>query len=283
MPLRLYDDLQRELLFVRPPRRIVSLVPSDTYSLFALGGGGRVVGRTRYCVEPADVERIPVVGGTKDVDVDAVVALEPDLVVANQEENSRTHLEQLAQKQLPVLVSFPRRVAEGIAHLARLAHVLGVEEESRDLLRRAYRVLQPPAPTRTFRVFCPIWMDPLMTINADTFISDALALCGAENVFADRERKYPLQADLGAMSSRPAGDRDTRYPRVTLEEVVARQPQVVLLPDEPHPFSERDADAFRGALRASRIVFCSGRDLCWYGARSVAGIPRLRALADSLR
>jgi ABC-type Fe3+-hydroxamate transport system substrate-binding protein len=283
MPLRLYDDLQRELLFVRPPRRIVSLVPSDTYSLFALGAGSRVVGRTRYCAEPQEAQAIPTVGGTKDVDVEAVVALEPDLVLANQEENSRVHLEQLAQRQMQVLVSFPRRVADGIAHLARLARVLSVEEESRNLLRQAYRVLQEPAPAPTVRVFCPIWMDPLMTINADTFISDALALCGADNVFADRERKYPLQADLGAMPARPAGDRDTRYPRVTLDEVAARQPDVVLLPDEPHPFTERDADVFRGALPQARIVFCSGRDLCWYGARSVDGIPRLRALVDSLR
>src|SRR5438309_5512065 len=124
MPLRVYDDRGRELLFIRPPRRIVSLVPSDTLNVFALGAGDRLVGRTRYCVVPEQALALTVVGGTKDVDVEAVRRLEPDLILANQEENSRTHLEQLARLQLPMLVAFPRRVADGLAHLARLARIL---------------------------------------------------------------------------------------------------------------------------------------------------------------
>jgi ABC-type Fe3+-hydroxamate transport system substrate-binding protein len=285
MPLRVFDDRRRELLFVRPPRRIVSLVPSDTLNVFALGAGDRLVGRTRYCVAPDEAFGIPVVGGTKDVDVEAVARLEPDLVLANQEENSRPHIEQIARLQLPVFVAFPRRVAEGLAHLARLARILGAEDASRDLLRGGQATLRtsesnPRPPVATF---VPIWMEPVMTINQDTFIHDALALAGGSNVFADRERRYPLQADLGAAEPRPAGERDTRYPRVTLDEVVARAPEVVLLPDEPHPFSEADARVFRERLPAAKVVFCNGRDLSWYGAQSVEGLPRLRALLDSLR
>jgi hypothetical protein len=126
-------------------------------------------------------------------------------------------------------------------------------------------------------------MNPLMTVNASTFISDALRLAGGENVFADRERKYPLAADQGRAVPTPAGDRDTRYPRITLDEAVARAPRIVLLPDEPHPFSESDAQVFRGALPGARVVLCGGRDLMWYGAQSIEGLPRLRALVDSLR
>ncbi len=286
MPLRVYDDRGRELLFIRPPRRVVSLVPSDTLNVFALGAGDRLVGRTRYCVAPEGaVEHLPEVGGTKDVDVRAVAALEPDLVLCNQEENSRAHVEQIARLQLPVFVAFPRRVAEGLSHLARLARILGVEEQSRDLLRRGLGALREleAEPRPPLDAFVPIWMDPLMTVNADTFISDALALAGGRNVFADRERRYPLQADLGAAEARPAGERDTRYPRVTLEEVARRAPRIVLLPDEPHPFSEADAQVFRNGLPGAKVAFCNGRDLSWYGARSVDGIPRLRALLDSLR
>ncbi len=286
MPLRVYDDRGRELLFIRPPRRVVSLVPSDTLNVFALGAGDRLVGRTRYCVAPEGaVEHLPEVGGTKDVDVRAVAALEPDLVLCNQEENSRAHVEQIARLQLPVFVAFPRRVAEGLSHLARLARILGVEEQSRDLLRRGLGALREleAEPRPPLDAFVPIWMEPLMTVNADTFISDALALAGGRNVFADRERRYPLQADLGAAEARPAGERDTRYPRVTLEEVARRAPRIVLLPDEPHPFSEADAQVFRNALPGAKVAFCNGRDLSWYGARSVDGIPRLRALLDSLR
>src|SRR2546428_9682971 len=280
MPLRVCDDRGRELLFMRPPRRVVSLVPSDTLNVFALGAGDRLAGRTRYCVAPEGrVEQAPIVGGTKDVDVAAVAALEPDLVLCNQEENSRVHVEALARLQLPVFVAFPRRVADGLAHLARVARILGVEEESRDLLRRgllALRTLEAEARP-PLAAFVPIWMDPLMTVNADTFISDALCLAGGRNVFADRERRYPLQADLGAADARPAGERDTRYPRVTLDEVAQRAPRIVLLPDEPHPFGEADAEVFRSALPAAKVVFCSGRDLSWPGASSVDGLPRLRA------
>ena len=286
MALRVFDDRGRELLFLRPPQRLVSLVPSDTLNVFALGAGSRLVGRTRYCVAPEGrVEGVAVVGGTKDVDVDAVARLEPDLVLCNQEENSRAHVEALIRLPLPVLIAFPKRVGEGIAHLARLARILGVEEGSRDLLRRGLHMQRelegdgrPPADA-----FVPIWMDPLMTVNADTFISDALALAGGRNVFADRERRYPLQADLGSAEPRPAGDRDTRYPRVTLEEVAQRAPRIVLLPDEPHPFGEADAAALRSALPAARVAFCSGRDLSWYGARSVDGIGRLRMQLAALR
>jgi len=281
--LRILDDRQRELLFLRPPRRIVSLVPSDTLNVQALGAGDRLVGRTRYCDAPAEV---PVVGGTKDVDVDAVARLMPDLVLSNQEENSRPHLEQLATLGLPVLVSFPRTVAEGLAHLARLAKVL--EASGRDLLRKGYAAAAEAEAAlrvrRSLRAFVPIWMDPLMTVNGQTYMSDALRLGGGDNVFADRQRMYPLAADLGQAIPRPAGTRDTRYPRVALQEVIERAPEIVLLPDEPHPFSEQDAEIFRSELpRGTRVVRCGGRDFSWYGAQSVEGIPRLRALIDSLR
>jgi len=286
MPLRVYDDRGRQLLFIRPPRRIVSLVPSDTLNVFAVGAGDRLVGRTRYCVAPEGrVDAIPIVGGTKDVDVDAVIALQPDLILANQEENSRAHLERLAQLQLPVFIAFPRRVAEGIAHLARLARIVGTEDQSRDLLRKGLGTARAIEgnPRPPIAAFVPIWMEPLMTINQDTFMSDALTLAGGQNIFSDRQRRYPLQADLGAAEARPAGERDTRYPRVTLDEIVDRSPEIVLLPDEPHPFTEADAQVFRERLPSAKVVFCGGRDLSWYGAQSIDGLGRLRALIDSLR
>ena len=280
--LRILDDRQRELIFLRPPRRIVSLVPSDTLNVLALGAADRLVGRTRYCDAAASVA---LVGGTKDVDVDAVARLEPDLILANQEENSRAHLERLAQLSLPILISFPTRVAEGLSHLGRLSKIL--ELDARDLVKRGYAVMQEAEAALRSRqplpAFVPIWMDPLMTVNGQTFISDALRLGGGSNVFADRQRMYPLVADLGQAVPRPAGTRDTRYPRVRLEEVTQRAPRIILLPDEPHPFSEQDAAVFRSALPAANVVRCGGRDFSWYGAQSVEGVPRLRALIDSLR
>lgn len=294
--VRVFDDRHRALDFPLPPRRVVSLVPSDTLNLAALGCGEALVGRTDYCELPEGIGlRVPSVGGTKNPRVAEVLALAPDLVLANQEENTRSDLEALAQAGTRVYVAFPKRVAEGLAHLAKLARVFGVGRDAavRSLLERGYDAYRRAEHSRShrapLRVFCPIWMQPLMTIRGDTFISDMLDLCGASNVFADRTRQYPLAADLGRaipLGPEKVGKRDVRYPRITLDEVVARAPDAVALPDEPHRFTEKDAEVFRAlpipAADRGAVAFTSGKDLCWYGALSVEAIERVRGLVEGL-
>jgi hypothetical protein len=125
-------------------------------------------------------------------------------------------------------------------------------------------------------------MDPLMTVHHDTFISDALELCGGRNVFSERERRYPLRADLGLRQAVDPGERDTRYPRVTMEEVVAAGPRLVLLPDEPHEFTEADAEVFRDHLPEAEVSFCDGKDLMWYGLRSLEGLDRIAGVISGV-
>ena len=295
--IRVDDDMKRTLTFGTAPKRVVSLVPSDTFTVAALGCGGALVGRTDYCELPAEiVAGVPSVGGTKNPKLEAILDLSPDLVIANQEENTKKDLETLAQKGVKVFVAFPRRAADGIAHLARLARVFQVagDRDVRELIRRGYEVIREAEEARQtvtpLRTFCPIWMKPLMTIHGATFISDILDLAGAQNVFADRERRYPLAADIGGAPALPpeaVAERDTRYPRVTLDEVTARKPELVLLPDEPHPFSEEDAEVFRAleipAAERGAVVRTGGKDLCWYGAQTVTGLPRVRALVERYR
>ena len=276
---KLVDDLGRPLVFAQPPTRIVSLVPSDTYSVVALGAAERLVGRTSYCETPA-AGHAQIVGGTKDVDVEAVLALSPQLVLANQEENTRPALEALAAARVQVLVSLPRTVEQGIAHLARIARILGLgaDEPARSLLRRGYALAA--APTATRRAFVPIWMEPLMTLNADTFGSDVLARAGIGNAFGDRMRLYPLAADLGKAAPRDAPGRDLRYPRIRLDEIVARHPDLVVLPDEPYVFSVAEEATLRAALPARPFVRISGKDLFWSGAWTIEAIGRIRNLLD---
>lgn len=283
MPYSVRDDRNRQLIFSRPPRRVVSLVPSDTYTLEKLLGADAIVGRTDYC----ELASAPSVGGTKDYSVEKILDLKPDVVIANQEENTRQTLEKLAREAIAVFVVFPRRVEDGVALVARYARLFQVEREPhvRELVRRCHRALEAQRAIRTqkqpIRAFCPIWMEPLMTIHGATFISDSLDLAGAQNIFADRERRYPLAADLGKRDPIDPGQRDTRYPRVTFDEVIARKPRAVLLPDEPHPFSTDDAETFR-ALGLPNVVHLNGRDVCWYGAWSADGIPRLAAAIESI-
>ena len=290
MRVGVFDDMRRKIMLPQPIERVVSLVPSDTETLFDLGVGSRVVGRTRYCVEPTAAAEVPIVGGTKDIDVDKIMCLQPDLILANQEENSRAGLEALAERGARIFVSFPKRLGDAVAHLARLARFFGVSEQARALMRRSYAALQETAGEESISVFVPIWREPLMTFSDNTYPHDLLRLAGAANAFADRERQYPVKADLGERSPLPAdqrANRDRRYPCITEAEIVERAPELILLPDEPHAFSEEDKAYFAGldvpAARHGKIHFVDGKDLFWPGSRSAAALARLRTRIDELR
>ncbi|MCU0690599.1 MAG: helical backbone metal receptor, partial [Polyangiaceae bacterium] len=253
-----------------PPQRIVSLVPSDTFNVVQLGARARLVGRTRYCVEPPDLADIPIVGGTKAVHVDKVMALAPDLVLANQEENAREDITRLQQAGVAVELMFPRTVDAGFRSLAQLAAAIGAEHASQAtaLLERAElaRWALPTAPASACapRCFVAIWRKPWMTANNDTYIGDVLRVLGFRNVFGDRP------------SFDPADGHDVRYPIVQWEEVEQARPDVVLLPDEPYPFADRHAAQLGERLGASAVRCISGRDLCWPGAWAFEGLMRLR-------
>jgi ABC-type Fe3+-hydroxamate transport system substrate-binding protein len=246
------------------PRRIVSLVPSLTEALFALGLGGRVVGVTDWCVHPAEaVAALPKLGGTKNPDLPAILALRPDLVIANQEENRRKDVERLGAAGIAVWVTYPRTVRDGAALLREIASLGASAEAIRDVVEPVERALQAALAARggpRARVFCPIWRDPWMSVGPDTYAHDLLALCGGENVFGGRS--------------------DRRYPRVRLAEVESAAPEVVLLPDEPYAFGPIDAAEIARldipASREGRIHLIDGTWVSWYG-------PRIRSALEGLR
>jgi ABC-type Fe3+-hydroxamate transport system substrate-binding protein len=250
------------------PRRIVSLVPSLSEALFALGLGPRVVGVTDWCVHPRDeVARVPKVGGTKTPDLAAIRALAPDLVLANREENRRRDVERLQQAGLDVWVTYPRTVREGAELLAEIAGLGASAERTRAVVDPVLRAVEeaearPPGPRP--RVFCPIWRNPWMSVGGDTYANDLIRLCGGENVFADRA--------------------DRRYPHVSEPDIVASAAEVVLLPDEPYRFDERDALELHGwdlpAARDRRIHLIDGTLVTWYGPRIRGAIETLRGLFE---
>ncbi len=244
------------------PRRIVSLVPSLTEALFALGVGTRVVGRTRYCTQPPRaVGRIPKVGGTKKVDVERVLGLEPDLVVAVREENTREDVEALSEAGIPLFLGAPETVAGAVEMLWDLAW--RVEAPLTDaVLGPVERVIGrlEGAGGPALRVFVPIWKGPYMSVGSDTYVHDVIRVCGGENVCSGARR----------------------YPEVTLEEIEAARPEVVLLPDEPYPFSAEDLAEFYAldvpAARADRVHLVDGKLLTWYGPRMAGSLTQLAAL-----
>ena len=273
------------------PQRIVSLVPSWTEALFALGLGERVVGRTEWCNQPpgAALDVIPTIGGTKTVDVSAVAALRPDLVIANKEENRRRHIEKLEQHDggCRVWLTYPQTVAAGVEDFARMAQLIAGEAEGEGKGGRAlHEVVMPAAwavlaaeeanrvlpPTRRPSVFCPIWREPWMAVGSGTYADDMIALCGGRNAFA--------QGWAGEDAA--AAKAEKRYPKLSLDNLVAAAPDVVLLPDEPYVFGEADRQELMQldipAAHSGRIHLVAGSLLTWYGPQVKRAIDTIRPL-----
>lgn len=239
-----------------PARRVVSLVPSVTEILFAIGAGDRVVGCTVYCTEPPDgVATRTRVGGEKNPKLELIRELGADLVIANVEENVREHVETLRGWGIPVHVTYPRTVADGIRLVGELGDLLEAGPRAREieaaLWARYEEACAAAAGRRSRRVFCPIWRKPYMTINGDTYIHDMLRVSGGLNVFAGATK---------------------RYPEVTLDEVAATAAEVILLPDEPYRFRSAHRADFAAypdlpAVREARIHLVDGKLLSWYGPR----------------
>jgi ABC-type Fe3+-hydroxamate transport system substrate-binding protein len=229
------DDLGAPLPATRA-RRVVSLVPSLTESVAATG---RLVGATDFCSHPCDLD-VSRVGGSKYPDVAAVLALRPDLVLANAEENRPEDVAALREAGVPVWVTYPRTVGEALVSLGRMFTALGSPEPSwLAAARDAWAA--PPAFEPPVSAVVPVWRRPWVVVGADTFAGDVLARLGVRNA-------YDGSAE--------------RYPRPRLDEIVATGPDVVVLPDEPYEFTATDGpECFPGI----RTALVSGRHLTWYG------------------
>ena len=232
----------------------MSLVPSLTELVWWFGLGDALVGRTRFCVEPAGlIERVPIIGGTKNPKVARIIELRPDFVIANKEENRREDVEALRGAGLEVVVTDPNSVAEALAMVAELGGLLGVESKARELVSEVEKAVSEPGPARRTRVFVAVWKEPLLGLGSESYGNDLLRVAGAGNVLASRPR----------------------YPELTREELMALRPELILLPDEPYPFKASDADEFV-AIALARVI--DGKLLWWYGPRMANGIRALREI-----
>jgi ABC-type Fe3+-hydroxamate transport system substrate-binding protein len=270
--MRTVDDLGFPLELQEPPRRIVSLVPSWTETLFAFGCGGEMVGVTRFCIAPAAaVATVAKIGGTKNPDVPAILALRPDLVIANAEENRREDIERIREGRVAVFTTYPRSIAAAVEAILKLGSVVGRPAEAGTMAREIVRSVSEIETglgawnKLRFRVFCPIWKNPWMAFNGDTYAHDVLRMAGFNNIYA------------------PAGE---RYPRTTLAAALELRPDYVLLPNEPYEFGAKDVDELKPLLPPAlsrRVVLIDGRDLHWYGAHMVEGLKSLAALLARVR
>jgi iron complex transport system substrate-binding protein len=277
--------------FLTPPTRVVSLVPSITESLFDLGFGKTVVGATDYCVHPTKkTSALKKVGGTKNARVEDILALQPELVIASQEENTPAIVHALEAAGIPVWLTFPKTVDDTLADLRRLADIFQSDNAylAIDMLEKTVEFARAVAADGEHpRVFCPIWRGEhegqpwYMTCNAETYTSDLLAIFGGENVFAARLRRHPLEADLKNQAGEAPEGRDTRYPRVSLAEIRAAQPELILLPNEPFAFDQSHLEEIKTLLaetpaaKNDRIRLLDGSLITWPGTRLGKALEQL--------
>lgn len=258
IPLR--DDLGRELALAGPPQRIVSLCPSQTETLFALGLNEQLAGVTRYCIHPVSgVAGKTRVGGTKQLDFAAIERAAPDLIIAEKEENRREDVESLAQRW-PVFVTDVGDFLSALRMIETLGKLCDRAQRARELAQQIESCWHSlPRLEQPLNVVYLIWRKPFMAAGKGTYIDDVLQRCGLRNAVAT-----------------------ARYPELQAQELQELKPQLVLLSSEPYPFRDRHLAELQALLPAARIELVDGEMFSWYGVRMLHAADYLQAFVARL-
>lgn len=259
------DQLGRIVTLPHLPQRIISLVPSQTELLYTLGLEEEVRGITKFCIHPDPWFRQKVrIGGTKDVHPDRVHSLQPDLIIANKEENDRQQVEELA-RHYPVWISDIRTLPDALAMIRSIGALTGRVTAAETLARNIedrFTALTPPGDgTTSLRTAYLIWRRPWMAAGGDTFIQEMLRYNGLINAFRHLDR----------------------YPVIEPDTLARSGCQCVLLSSEPYPFREQHIREIREILPDARVLLVDGEMFSWYGSRLLEAPAYFRQLAGRLR
>ncbi|MCB0272690.1 MAG: ABC transporter substrate-binding protein [Bdellovibrionales bacterium] len=236
---------QEKLFLTKVPQRIVSLVPSVTETMIEMGL--MPIGRSSFCIEPhAIVEKIPRMGGTKTPNIKRIVEADPDLVIANQEENRKEDIEELQKRGLTVWVTYPSSVSDTSQLLSEMAQLAGNSKQSQSIVSTYQDYLRASFPFKAIKTLILIWKDPYMAVGSDTYTDDLLSFSGGVNVC-----------------------KEPRYPTFSVSQVQDLRPDLLILPTEPYAFGEHDIQAWRQALPQAKVISFCGEDLFWSGLRAI--------------
>ncbi len=222
--------------------KIVSLVPSITEALFDLGlTEHEVVGRTKFCIHPQDkVKNVSIIGGTKNINIEKIKALQPDIILANKEENIKEQVEALMD-EFKVKVTNVETIEDNYYLLKNLGTLLGKEERAQLFNLKIYDILNQTKLDTPVKAAYLIWKNPYMTVGSDTFIHKILTEIGFENIFKEK----------------------TRYPEITPEHLA--EADVIMLSSEPFPFKEKHIEELRIIYPDKKIMIVDGEAFSWYG------------------
>lgn len=259
------DQLNRKLELKELPKRIVSLVPSQTELLVDLGLREQIVGVTKFCVHPQDLRKEKtVVGGTKQVHFDRIQELAPDIILCNKEENTEEMVMEL-EKIAPVQVSDVKTIDDSLELILQYGKIFEVSEKASEiadkitLLRKEFQEHMDGVPDRRVAYF--IWKNPWMVVGKDTFVDHLLTLNRFENVFIEE---------------------DSRYPEINLEHLGQKKVDWVLLSTEPYPFKNKDVKELRDKGLFERVRIVDGEYFSWYGSRLTAAFRYFKELQAML-
>jgi ABC-type Fe3+-hydroxamate transport system substrate-binding protein len=254
------DMMKRAIDIPFPPKRIISIVPSQTELLYDLGLDEEVVGITKFCVHPKSwFKNKTKVGGTKRLNIEQIKMLKPDLILANKEENNQEEVEELAE-HFTVWISDIKTIADGLEMILQIGTIVGKETESLRLMNditNGFSALKKVAKPLSVAYF--IWRNPWMTVGNDTFIHDVIEHLGWHNVYQDR----------------------TRYPNTSLEELKEKQTDLILLSSEPYPFKEKHIEEIQLQLPKTKIILIDGEMFSWYGSRMKLAAHYLLGLSQT--
>ncbi len=222
--------------------KIISLVPSITETLFDFGlTADEVVGRTKFCIHPSDlVKKVEVIGGTKNLNIDKIRSLKPDLIIANKEENEKLQVEEL-MKDFKVWVTDIETLEDNANFISELGKVLNKEDLAKNYNHKIASGFTQIKVSQTKRIAYLIWKNPYMTVGSDTFIHEVLQKLGFENLFKNKKR----------------------YPEVSVEEL--KRADLILLSSEPFPFQQKHIDELRREIPNTEIVLVDGEAFSWFG------------------
>lgn len=268
------DQMGRTVILEKQPRRIISIVPSQTELLFQLGLDEEVVGITLFCIHPGHHYRTKdKIGGTKKLNFERIDALKPDLIIGNKEENEQNQVEELAKKY-PVWMSDIKNLDSALEMIKMVGELTGKEKEAYGLNNRIIenfnRLETGRATTEPIKTAYLIWRNPWMGVAGDTFINEMLQQCGLQNVLE------------GFVPKSFTGDESLRYPMFSLEELAQLNPDVVLLSSEPFPFKAKHMAEIRQVLPSAEIRLVDGEMFSWYGSRLLHSPAYFRTLVQSL-
>jgi ABC-type Fe3+-hydroxamate transport system substrate-binding protein len=247
------DQLNRRIEFNFPPKRIISLVPSQSELLWYLGLREELAGITKFCVHPNEMFRtVTRVGGTKELKFDEIKKLQPDLIIANKEENEQEQIEELC-KHYPVWISDIYNLEDALQMISGIGEIINKKTASEILatnIRSKYHNFKTNNPkhetgNKTTAAYL-IWKNPYMAAGHDTFINYMLHECGLNNIFISEK---------------------SRYPEITTQTLIDKNPDVILLSSEPYPFKEKHIAELKMHLPHSKILLADGEMFSWYGSR----------------